>query len=142
MEDTCIKGLISYSGNRPNNEKKESQVVNKLQPKFSVLMVGYIMTWYDLVNKGEKAHQGVTFRGKKAIDDLMSDGVKRTAKEILNDMWDVISHKREIPSKREIHRYVAHSDKYDSGYFDIYTDKPTRNKDNWILKYWLKGVLE
>jgi len=44
MEDTCIKGLIPYSGNALNNKKKETQVVNKLQPKFSVLMVGYIMT--------------------------------------------------------------------------------------------------
>ena len=51
MEGTCIKGLIPYSGNRPNNKKKESQVVNKLQPKFSVLMVEYIMTWFDLIKK-------------------------------------------------------------------------------------------
>lgn len=49
MEAARIKALVSYSGNALNNRKKETQVVNKLQPKFSVLMVGYIMTWFDIL---------------------------------------------------------------------------------------------
>lgn len=100
------------------------------------------MTWFDLVTKGKgRAAKGIATRAKKAIDDLMSDGVKRSAKEILNDMWDVIGHKRDIPSVREIKRYVGTSHKYDSGFFDMYTGKrlAVRSK-NKIIKYWIRGV--
>jgi len=161
MEDTCIKGLISYSGNRPNNEKKESQVVNKLQPKFSVLMVGYIMTWFDLINKGKKTSTVAI----ALVNDIMADGEIRSINELLDEMFNKVKRKRDdrtmkpkyltgrnsIPTREELKAYLGNSrvyglnmPEYDSGIFDRDTGAPSANSRgnkvhfNTVRKYWLK----
>jgi len=74
----------------------------------------------------KKKSQRISASSKKLIDEVMSDKVKRTEREILDDMWDVVERERgsgagRIPTTRELRYYLSKN--YDSAIYDVINDR-------------------
>ena len=96
------------------------------------------MSWMDVL-KRKKMSQWA----KKIIIDVMADGEKRTAEEILDDMWDVVEQRKKagtrqgpspasgkfIPTNYELKHFLGLSENYEGGVFDTITGKQLQRKN-------------
>ena len=105
------------------------------------------MNWESTLRKKRTA--GITKWGKKTLDEIMSDGEKRTIKEIMDEMWNKVEEYnmesrfitrgrltgRGIPTKGEIIHYLR---QHKSGVFDIYTGAPRVRITSTTERRWWK----
>jgi len=101
------------------------------------------MSWKSTLKKRRNA---VSANSKKLIDEVMSDKVKRTEREILDDMWNVVERERgneanrkySIPTTSELRYYLSKN--YDSAIYDMINDRVVGkiSSPNHKRKWWFR----